>query len=164
MRFIAFLSFLWATPSPDPDQASLQLGDTVLIGKHFQSSNVDFFGGIPYAEPPLGDLRLSPPLPKYSLSPLQSFDARSYGHRCLQPVSHLFFPLPPSADSSQYSNLVMSEDCLTLNIYRPSGIDVDASLPVMVWIYGGGFYGTWNVERVSAFPEFNEYRWYFGIL
>jgi hypothetical protein len=55
----------------------------------------------------------------------------------------------------------MSEDCLTLNIFRPSGIDVNASLPVMVWIYGGGFYGTW--WNVSAFPEFNEYRWYFFI-
>ncbi|KAH9999287.1 Alpha/Beta hydrolase protein [Russula vinacea] len=34
----------------------------------------------------------------------------------------------------------MSEDCLTLNVFRPSGIDGNSSLPVMVWIYGGGFY------------------------
>jgi len=33
----------------------------------------------------------------------------------------------------------MSEDCLTLNVFRPSGVDVVSSLPVMVWIYGGGF-------------------------
>ena len=38
----------------------------------------------------------------------------------------------------------MSEDCLTLNVFRPSGIDVKSSLPVMVWIYRGGFYSTWN--------------------
>ena len=68
----------------------LQLGDTVLIGNKSQSYNVDFFGGIPFAEPPLGDLRLSPPRPKYSLSPLQSFDARSrseerrVGKECLE--------------------------------------------------------------------------------
>ena len=81
----------------------VQLGDTTLIGKCLKPSNVDFFGGstpsrcvtiiphlslsgIPYIEPPLDDLRFSPPKPKYSLSPLQSFDARNYGHPCLQPV------------------------------------------------------------------------------
>jgi carboxylesterase type B len=37
----------------------------------------------------------------------------------------------------------MSEDCLTLNIIRPSNIDINTSLSVMVWIYGGGFYGAW---------------------
>ena len=33
----------------------------------------------------------------------------------------------------------MSEDCLTLNVFRPSGVDTDSSLPVMVWIFGAGF-------------------------
>jgi carboxylesterase type B len=37
----------------------------------------------------------------------------------------------------------LSENCLNLNIFRPSGINKDSSLPVMVWIYGGGFYSTW---------------------
>ena len=86
-------------------QPRVQLGDTALIGSHLQASNVEFFGGscffssfwrhvflnshvpgIPFAEPPVGDLRFSPPQPKYSLSPLQSFDARNYGDSCLQPV------------------------------------------------------------------------------
>ena len=33
----------------------------------------------------------------------------------------------------------VSEDCLTLNVFRPAGISKDAQLPVAVWIYGGGF-------------------------
>jgi hypothetical protein len=43
--------------------------------------------GIPFAEPPVDDLRFSPPKPKLSLSPLRSFDASNYGKPCLQPVS-----------------------------------------------------------------------------
>jgi acetylcholinesterase len=34
---------------------------------------------------------------------------------------------------------MVSEDCLTVNVLRPAGIPANASLPVMVWIYGGGF-------------------------
>ncbi|KAI0004879.1 Alpha/Beta hydrolase protein [Russula compacta] len=104
---------------------SVQLRGTTVIGKHLESSNLDFFGGIPFAEPPVASLRFSPPQPKYSLSPLSSFDASSFGLPCLQP--------PGQWDGD------MSEDCLTLNIFRPSGIDINSSFPVMVWIFGGGF-------------------------
>ena len=88
MIFVSLVSLLLAALG----QSRLQLGDTVLIGKKLQSYNVEFFGGIPFAEPPVADLRLSPPRPKYSLSPLHSFDARSYGLPCLQPVSRTSFP------------------------------------------------------------------------
>jgi acetylcholinesterase len=91
MRLVAVIPLLWAALGVSA-LPHLQLGDTVLVGRKFQSSNVDFFGGIPFAEPPVADLRLSPPRPKYSLSPLRSFDARSYGLPCLQPVSRTSFP------------------------------------------------------------------------
>ena len=68
MMLVALISLLWTTLG----QPQLQLGDTVLIGKQIQSSNVDFFGGIPFAEPPLANLRLSPPRPKYTLSDRKS--------------------------------------------------------------------------------------------
>ena len=88
MRHVALMPVLWAALGVLA-LPRLHLGDTVLIGNKSQSHNVDFFGGIPFAEPPLADLRLSPPRPKYSLSPLHSFDATSYGLPCLQPVSHI---------------------------------------------------------------------------
>ena len=87
------------------DSPFVQIGDTTLKGKRLQPSNLEFFGGyhspistgslpyltplpgIPFAEPPVEGLRFSPPKPKYSLSPLHSFDARDFGHTCLQPVS-----------------------------------------------------------------------------
>jgi hypothetical protein len=107
MRFVATL---WAAAaaavhSSLDDRPHLRLGSTVLVGKYLQASNLDFFGGyncliiarspphfsilgIPFAEPPVGRYRLAPPHPKYSLSPLQLFDASNYGLPCLQPVGH----------------------------------------------------------------------------
>jgi hypothetical protein len=109
MRFVAVIPTLWAALLSWFDgRPRLQLGGTVLIGRHLQLSNLDFFGGtnpnfriitrsphlsisgIPFAEPPVANHRLSPPRHKYSLSPLRSFDASSYGLPCLQPVG-----LPP---------------------------------------------------------------------
>ncbi|KAH9179846.1 esterase 1 [Lactarius sanguifluus] len=116
----------------------VRLGGTSIIGKHLRSYNQDFFGGIPFAEPQIASLRFAPPQLKLSLAPSRSFDARSYGPSCLQ--------LENDAD--------MSEDCLSLNIFRPSGIDSLASLPVMVWIYGGGFsYGQSSIYDGSYFVE-----------
>ena len=43
----------------------------------------------------------------------------------------------------------ISEDCLTLNIFRPAGLTQNSSLPVMLWIYGGGFMST---HLVSLLP------------
>ncbi|KAH9077320.1 esterase 1 [Lactarius deliciosus] len=116
----------------------VRLGGTSITGKYLRSYNQDFFGGIPFAEPPITSLRFAPPQLKLSLAPSRSFDARSYGPSCLQ--------LENDAD--------MSEDCLTLNIFRPSGIDSLASLPVMVWIYGGGFLnGQSSIYDGSYFVE-----------
>ena len=138
----------------------VQLGATTLIGKDLQPSKLEFFGGysslilnltsssplspsgIPFAKPPVDDLRFSPPKPKYSLSPLRSFDARNYGPPCLQPLVSPLTGTPVSASPELLAN--MSEDCLSLNIFRPSGVDAKSSLPVMVWIYGGGFQCAWR--------------------
>ncbi|KAJ7507024.1 esterase 1 [Mycena galericulata] len=102
---------------------TIQLGPTTLVGQDLPTFQQDFFGGIPYAEPPLGNLRLKRPVLKTSLGSV-TFDATSFGPGCLQT------DLPATE---------MSEDCLTINVLRPSGISADANLPVMFWTYGGGF-------------------------
>ncbi|KAF5350557.1 hypothetical protein D9756_008575 [Leucocoprinus leucothites] len=104
--------------------AQVKIGKTTLIGRDIPTLQQEFFGGIPYAEPPLGRLRLQPPLLKTGLDS-KSFDASDYGPGCLQPDAT--FPV--------------SEDCLTINILRPSNVTPHAKLPVLFWVYGGGFQG-----------------------
>jgi hypothetical protein len=82
--------------------------------------------GIPYAKPPVGDLRFRPPSPfDWSTRSNKTFSATNFGNRCLQGGSG------PSAGTST------SEDCLTLNVYRPTGTSAGAKLPVLAWIHGG---------------------------
>ncbi|KAF9457905.1 esterase 1 [Collybia nuda] len=100
----------------------VKLGQTTLIGRDVTLFKQDFFGGIPFAEPPLGSLRLKPPVLKTRLSQT-TFDASNFGLGCFQAGA----------------TAGLSEDCLTINVFRPSGISSNASLPVLFWTYGGGF-------------------------
>ncbi|WP_439369895.1 carboxylesterase/lipase family protein [Bradyrhizobium sp. DASA03120] len=81
---------------------------------------VAFFKGLAYAAPPVGPLRWRPPEATVESSEMRT--AYEYAAPCLQPSL-------PSA----------REDCLTLNVFRPFG--VDGPLPVMVFIHDGGFVG-----------------------
>ena len=74
------------------------------------------FKGIPYAAPPVGELRWRMPQPVKPWPGI--FSAGKFGPACMQP-----------------DNVPKSEDCLTLNVWRPA--DAAEPLPVMVWIYGG---------------------------
>ena len=89
-------------------------------GRYLPEWDQDAFLGIPYAEPPLGNLRFRWPQPLNS-----SFkgvrDATEQGYSCMQ----------------WGSDFNISEDCLNLDVVRPSGHQKE-SLPVLVWIYGGG--------------------------
>ncbi|KAH6566349.1 hypothetical protein BASA50_004559 [Batrachochytrium salamandrivorans] len=90
------------------------------------------FLGIPFAAPPVGDLRFRPPQPPLVMSAETPFDATVPGNSCMQNPKHTGF----TSDS-----LKMSEDCLNLNIYLPikrPGVAL-TKLPVLVFIYGGSF-------------------------
>ncbi|XP_020845077.1 pyrethroid hydrolase Ces2e-like isoform X2 [Phascolarctos cinereus] len=96
---------------------------------------VNVFLGIPFAKPPVGALRFSPPQPPDSWSNVR--DATTYPPMCLQDVASL--EEMTRAVKINLSTTASSEDCLYLNIYAPVHATEGARLPVMVWIHGGSF-------------------------
>nr|XP_037278397.1 acetylcholinesterase-like [Rhipicephalus microplus] len=100
-------------------------GDTVeYLGK-----SVNVFLGIPYAEPPVGHLRLRKPLP---IEPWPgTLNATKRPNQCPQNP----FGWPPMPGKS----FNCSEDCLYLNIWAPKQVNAAGLRDVMVWIHGGDF-------------------------
>jgi para-nitrobenzyl esterase len=86
------------------------------------------FRGVPYAQPPVGDLRLRAPRPVEPWIGTRS--AREFGHWA--PQNRPSSPLLGEPPGPQH------EDCLTLNIWAPASA-VGAGRPVLVWSHGGGF-------------------------
>ncbi|MBF2025601.1 MAG: carboxylesterase family protein [Oscillatoriales cyanobacterium C42_A2020_001] len=92
------------------------------------TENVISFKGIPYAAPPVGNLRWRSPQPVQPWSGVRQ--ATKYGNDCMQ------FPDPSDAAPP---GTPPAEDCLVLNVWRPAQIKSGEKLPVVVWIYGGAF-------------------------
>jgi len=106
--------------------------------------DVETFNGIPFAQPPVGQLRLKPP------QPLTSAVGKVDGTQIPKSCPQFFFSL----DANNFPTNVLGEilnipflqkvtnageDCLTINVQRPVGTTSSSKLPVLFWIFGGGF-------------------------
>jgi para-nitrobenzyl esterase len=100
-------------------------------GKSINNGQVRAFLGLPYAAPPVGDLRWKAPQPPAKWKGKR--DGTTYAPHCMQ--GHVF-------DDMVFQDAAGDkEDCLYLNVYAPASADKHSKLPVMFWIHGGGFSG-----------------------
>lgn len=145
-------------PTPSPE-AFLETPQGPVQGVTTADEGIYTFNGIPFAAPPIGNLRWSAPEPAPNWT--QTRDASQFGNRCMQPAATqdgfmtrllegqgfgkvkawLVKRVIASSEPTQ-----MSEDCLYLNI-RTGNLAGDDLKPVMVWIHGGGHqFGSGNTS------------------
>lgn len=112
------------------DDLTVKIAQGKLHGKAINDGKVHAYLGLPYAAPPVGQLRWRPPQPATHWRGTR--DATRYGARCMQ--GRLFSDMI-------FQDSEPSEDCLYLNIFTPADANAKSKLPVMLWIHGGGFQG-----------------------
>ena len=127
---LALIALFSACASNAPDAAGIptalvtggQVAGTVADG-------LSIFKGIPFAAPPVGELRWKAPQPAAAWTDVKQTTA--FANSCMQDIGMA----RSMGDTSE-----ISEDCLYLNVWTPAARASDR-LPVLVWIYGGGFSG-----------------------
>lgn len=120
---VIFLNCVAAAPAAD----LVQTANGVIEGRGVQPSGVRIFRGIPFAQPPTGELRWQEPQLVKNWQGVRQ--ALEFGPRCMQ--ARVF-------DDMQFRSNGVSEDCLYLNVWTPAKSNRER-LPVLVYFYGGGF-------------------------
>ena len=128
---------------PDPGHApTVAVRNGSYFGVHLNNYQQDIFLGIPFAQPPVGDLRLRVPV---------SLNTSWTGVRNATEYSPACFGY--GEDTEFGAGNYCSEDCLTLNVVRPSGHG-NKKLPVGVWIYGlVHTFGISSVQFINRDPR-----------
>ena len=112
------------------DSLTVKTEQGKVHGKAINDGKVKAFMGLPYAAPPVGELRWKAPQPVTKWK--GELDATKYGSHCAQ--GRVF-------DDMVFEDGGESEDCLFLNVYTPADAKDKSKLPVMFWIHGGGYAG-----------------------
>jgi para-nitrobenzyl esterase len=123
-RFSLLLALATVTYAAKP---LVKIPDGKLLGSYNSAAKIYSFKGIPYAAPPVGNLRWQPPQLELPWKGVKN--ATAFGARCMQ--AKIF-------DDMIFRDPGPSENCLTVNVWT-STLSKSAKLPVMFWIHGGGF-------------------------
>src|SRR5690606_1716472 len=119
-----------------PVQTTIKTGN--IEGNYNVTNGISTYFGVPFAQPPVAELRWKAPVPAASWTGVK--ETKKFGPR---PVQGLVF-----GDMNSWSEGV-SEDCLTLNVWTPAKRN-SKDLPVLVYFYGGGF-----VAGDASEPRYN---------
>lgn len=123
---IAPVTLVQADAAPSASQPPVVRIDSGKL-KGLREDGLLIFKGIPYAAPPIGDLRWRPPAPVAAWKGVR--DALDFGNDCEQTRRNW--------DTGR-DNPPMSEDCLTINVWAPADAPA-GGWPVMFWIHGGSY-------------------------
>src|SRR5215469_15703598 len=104
----------------------VRIANGTLESNMVAKDGIRSFKGIPFAQPPVGELRWREPQPPKNWSGVRNAD--EFGPRCMQTTA-------PGADH-WFRSSGMSEDCLYLNVWTPANSDKE-KLPVLVYVFGG---------------------------
>jgi para-nitrobenzyl esterase len=130
MCALAALCLLGMPSFARADSLTVKTEQGKVKGKTINNGKVRAFLGLPYAAPPVGDLRWKAPQPAAKWKGER--DATNFGAHCAQ--GRVF-------EDMIFQDAAPSEDCLFLNVYAPADATDKSKLPVMFWIHGGGFSG-----------------------
>ena len=131
-----------ANPVLDIEGGQIQGVETSIKG-------VYTYRGIPFAAPPVGDLRWKEPQPVVPWEGVKTAD--TYGPGAMQAPHD---SSNPWTSEFYWQDPEFSEDCLYLNVFTPAPGKPEKKLPVAMWIHGGAYTGGWGYE-----PEFDGKVW-----
>lgn len=107
-------------------------------------SGVKAYLGVPFAAPPVRELRWAPPQPVKAWKGIWNADTR---------LTNCYIPLRATTLNHYFGEIRSSEDCLYANVWTPGAARAGDRLPVVVWIHGGGFQeGSINFEVYGGEP------------
>ena len=147
--FIAALALLVLAGCKQTDTPVLTIEGGQIQGVTTDIPGISVYKGIPYAAPPIGDLRWKEPQPVIPWDGVRICD--QFGHPGYQSVH---YPGGYPTEWGYGDEAPYSEDCLYLNVWTKAAGKTDAKLPVALWIHGGGYREGWGSE-----PEFDGQEW-----
>ncbi len=127
LLLIPFFSEAQQAENQNAFPVQLTIANGTIEGEFDIKTNIQSFKGIPFAQPPVGDLRWKAPQPVTNWNGVKQ--TKKFGPRAIQ--SNVFGDMGFRSDG-------MSEDCLYLNVWSPAK-SANEKLPVLVYFYGGGF-------------------------
>ncbi|XP_076449266.1 acetylcholinesterase-like isoform X2 [Babylonia areolata] len=133
---LILLTMVSSTFAQQADIVNTTLGCVQGLRKTVLGKDVDVYYGIPFAKPPVGELRFKRPEPAEPWTDIKSTVTKP--NACFQSIDTAFDRFP--GVEMWNPNTPMSEDCLYLNVWVPRGFESQPPNATMVWIYGGGFF------------------------